>query len=328
MHSQYYNPIMRYLLLFVVGFLCAGIFHHIDSPFHKVFEKEQNSNSHSNLHNPQKSNFDQSAKLFLSAKNKGDYHNLTEVIPRKMELPLVELQWGNIWYYLKGEPYIRGVETRLSLEPNENRDYVQLQRQAAQWIVQSGARDWNNGYRSSFLKEIATDVLLSAQEHNLYPSVIFAQSILESGWGRSRLAVQYNNLFGIKGYSTDIKVRTTTYEKINGRRVAHQASFRVFSSWGEAIQYHGDLLSTDTRYQHASNAQSYEEYIRLIAEKYASEPDYADLVVQLVERYDLDRWDAFFMPTEGDIIVHVVSDGLLGSMYQEKQNFKFIQTTY
>ena len=185
-------------------------------------------------------------------------------------------------------------------------------RDAADWIVQNGAKDWVNDYRSIFLKEIAIDVLLSAHEHHLFPSVIFSQSILESGWGRSRLAVQYNNLFGIKGYSTDLKVRTTTYEKINGRRVAHKTSFRVFSSWGEAIQYHGDLLSTDARYQHAVQAKTYEEYIRLIAPQYASEPDYADLVVQLVEGYDLDRWDEFFIPPDGERTYQIVRDDLFG----------------
>ena len=173
------------------------------------------------------------------------------------------------------------------------------------------------------------DVLLSApHEHHLFPSVIFSQSILESGWGRSRLAVQYNNLFGIKGYSTNLKVRTTTYEKINGRRVAHKTSFRVFSSWGEAIQYHGDLLSTDARYQHAAQAKTYEEYIRMIASQYASEPDYADLVVQLVEGYDLDRWDAFFMPAEGEPTYQIVRDDLFGVNYQGQRRFNFIQTSY
>ena len=304
---------MRYFLLFLVGFLCSGIIHHFDL-----------------LHmNPSPND--------LTERTIVDVHTDREISmtsekgptsPIKMKLPQVSFQWSNVWYYLKGEPYIPGVETRLSLEPNHNRDYLQLQREAADWIVQTDAKDWGDDYRSTFLKEIAIDVLLSAHEHHLFPSVIFSQSILESGWGRSRLAVQYNNLFGIKGYSTDLKVRTTTYEKINGRRVAHKASFRVFSSWGEAIQYHGDLLSTDARYQHAAQAKTYEEYIRMIASQYASEPDYADLVVQLVEGYDLDRWDTFFMPVEGEPTYQIVRDDLFGVNYQGQRRFNFIQTSY
>ena len=89
MHSQYYNPIMRNFLLFVVGFLCAGIFHHIDSPFHMVFGKEQNSNSHYKSDQTQKNNFVQSTKPLFFDKNKGTDNFLTEVRPRSMELPLV-----------------------------------------------------------------------------------------------------------------------------------------------------------------------------------------------------------------------------------------------
>lgn len=326
---------MRYVLLFGVGFLCAGMFHHFDVSSHSRVVGTQTSDPSeraskidnlegNSLHNHNETYFYVSG---IATSSSTDIKNV-DITPTKMTLPTVQFQWSNIWYYLQGEPYIKGVETRLSLEPNPNRDYLQLQRDASQWIVGKGAKDWNTGYRSVFLKLIASDVLLSAQEHDLYPSVIFAQSILESGWGRSRLAVKYNNLFGIKGYNTDHKVRTTTYEKINGRRVAHKTSFRVFSSWGEAIQYHGDLLSTDSRYQHAAQAQSYDEYIKLIAEQYASEPEYADLVVQLVEHYDLDRWDAFFIPRHGDGIRQIVGEDLFGSNYHKDQNFSFIQKSY
>ena len=71
-----------------------------------------------------------------------------------MKLPQVSFQWSNVWYYLKGEPYIPGVETRLSLEPNHNRDYLQLQREAVDWIVQTDAKDWGDDYRCTFLKKL------------------------------------------------------------------------------------------------------------------------------------------------------------------------------
>ena len=33
------------------------------------------------------------------------------ILPLKMQLPKVEFSWNNVWYFLRGEPYIRGVET-------------------------------------------------------------------------------------------------------------------------------------------------------------------------------------------------------------------------
>ena len=123
---------MRYLLLFLVGFLCSGIIHHFDL-------------LHMNHSSPD-----------LTERNTVDVHMDREISmtsekdaisPVKMKLPQVSFQWSNVWYYLKGEPYIPGVETRLSLEPNHNRDYLQLQREAANWIVQTDAKDWGDVWR-------------------------------------------------------------------------------------------------------------------------------------------------------------------------------------
>ena len=302
---------MKTLYLFVIGFICAGVLHHFFVHENQKIQHHDELSSKISINSPPNT----SSKLHIG------------ISPTKMVLPEVTFQWNNVWYYLKGEPYISGVETRLSFEKTSKRDYVRLRQEAAEWIVSVGAKDWTEVHQGDFLIRIGVDVLLSAQEHQLYPSVIFAQSILESGWGQSKLAQDYNNLFGIKGYRTQQKIHTTTYEKINGHRVARQTSFRVFSSWGEAIQYHGNLLSTDSRYQHAKTAKNYKEYIDVIAEKYASEPDYADLVVQIVEKHQLNRWDDHFTPITGKPIQKVVQDDLLGLNYSEKHTFNFISTT-
>ena len=36
------------------------------------------------------------------------------------------------------------------------------------------------------------------KEYGILPSITIAQAILESGWGKSQLALHHNNLFGIK----------------------------------------------------------------------------------------------------------------------------------
>ncbi|MEJ1300404.1 glucosaminidase domain-containing protein [Latilactobacillus sakei] len=37
------------------------------------------------------------------------------------------------------------------------------------------------------------------KKHQVLPSIIIAQAIIESDWGRSDLATKANNLFGVKG---------------------------------------------------------------------------------------------------------------------------------
>ena len=107
---------MRYFLLFLVGFLCSGIIHHFDL-------LHMNSSS------------DWSEQIIVDVNTDREVSMTSDrnaTSPVKMKLPQVSFQWSKVWYYLKGEPYIPGVETRLSLEPNHNRDYLQLQREAAE----------------------------------------------------------------------------------------------------------------------------------------------------------------------------------------------------
>ncbi len=124
------------------------------------------------------------------------------------------------------------------------------------------------------------------------PSVIMGQAIFESGWGRSRLAQKYNNLFGIKGYGSS-SISVNTYEETsNGVPYRHQTTFRTFQSRQDSIAYHGTLLSTDRRYKSArQHRHNWWRFIKIASVKYASSPTYAFQVASIVRHYDLDRWD-------------------------------------
>lgn len=53
--------------------------------------------------------------------------------------------------------------------------------------------------QQEFLNKIVPDAQKLQREHGVLTSVTIAQAILESGWGKSGLTQQANNLFGIKG---------------------------------------------------------------------------------------------------------------------------------
>ena len=67
--------------------------------------------------------------------------------------------------------------------------------------------------------------------------VMAAQGALESGWGKSKLASNYNNIFGVKagkswkGATTNMKTR----EVYNGKSVTENATWRAYDSVDEAI---------------------------------------------------------------------------------------------
>lgn len=162
----------------------------------------------------------------------------------------------------------------------------------AELLVQRTASDWPNDYRGDFLREVAPAALISAKKNQIYPSVVLAQGVLESGWGRSNLAVQHNNLFGVKGRRGHRSVLIHTLESVRGKIVRRDAYFRNFISWAESIAYHGELLGSSHYYQFAKPiARDARHYLELIAPRYASQPDYAASVSVLIEAYQLDRWD-------------------------------------
>ncbi|MED7623990.1 UNVERIFIED_CONTAM: N-acetylmuramidase, partial [Lactiplantibacillus plantarum] len=52
--------------------------------------------------------------------------------------------------------------------------------------------------QTEFLNKAAKQAVKAAKKYGTYPSVMIAQAIVESGWGQSALAVNVNNLFGMK----------------------------------------------------------------------------------------------------------------------------------
>ena len=162
----------------------------------------------------------------------------------------------------------------------------------AQHMVAMESHRWPAGYRRSFLEKIAVGALVSAQLNQIPPSIIMSQAILESGWGRSHLAIEFNNLFGIKGTGNQtVNIRTFERNSRN-KRYPKWAKFRVFEDTQEAIVYHGRLLAKDRRYYRARLFRhDWRQFIELAAPYYASAPTYSRQVSSIIETYDLDIWD-------------------------------------
>lgn len=57
-------------------------------------------------------------------------------------------------------------------------------------------------FRKERQAELLLGIELSSEKYNLNPVYILAHAILESGWGRSQIARDKNNLFGYKAYDS------------------------------------------------------------------------------------------------------------------------------
>ena len=159
-------------------------------------------------------------------------------------------------------------------------------------LVQEKTQGWPEGYRRDFLGELSGQAIHSGVENRLPPSVTLAQAVLESGWGRSGLATQHKNLFGLKSGAHSDGVILSSWEGGGATRTRHKSRFRAYDDWSESLAHHNLLISTDRRYQEARAAwMNWEAFIDELAPVYATDPEYVTRVSQIVERYDLDAWD-------------------------------------
>src|SRR4051812_26054899 len=89
-------------------------------------------------------------------------------------------------------------------------------------------------------------------------SVTIAQSIIESGWGRSSLTRNDRNYFGIKCFSNDpgpIANGCHTYSTYECEPTCAPtyASFRTYATITDSFRDHGRFLTTNSRYRPAFN---------------------------------------------------------------------------
>jgi mannosyl-glycoprotein endo-beta-N-acetylglucosaminidase/stage II sporulation protein P len=142
---------------------------------------------------------------------------------------------------------------------------------------------------------MAVDACISYPE--LYPSVLLAQAILESGNGNSSLAKHGNNHFGIKkgvGWTGDI-IEMPTKEFLNGKWVTVNAPFRKYETVTESFKDRNAFLKRNPRYtKHGvfTVVSAEAQCQALLRAGYATDPAYADKLIALVDRYDLRRFDA------------------------------------
>lgn len=130
------------------------------------------------------------------------------------------------------------------------------------------------------------------QGGNLLPSVTIAQSILESGWGESLLSKECNNYFGIKGdYNGQCKLYSTQ-ECYGGKWVSINSYFRKYPTIKEGLIDHDNLMNLD-RYKLVRQATSYKEQCRQLQQcGYATNPNYANLLIQIIEENNLQQYDS------------------------------------
>lgn len=142
------------------------------------------------------------------------------------------------------------------------------------------ALDYIEKYKDVAMREM--------QEYKIPASVTLAQGLLESGNGNSELAKKSNNHFGIKCHKDWKGGRTYHDDDEKGE------CFRVYKTPEESYRDHSKFLSNGQRYAFLFDLKitDYKGWAKGLKKAgYATLPTYANVLINLIEKYDLTQYD-------------------------------------
>lgn len=154
--------------------------------------------------------------------------------------------------------------------------------------------------QEEFIKAAGKSAQPSKEKYGVPPSVTVAQAILESGWGKSELAQESKNYFGMKckdgnfgPFAVDcVKVATRECDK-DGDCFDTKAWFRVYEARADSFSDHGSWLASNERYapafEHTDDADKFIAEVHKAG--YATDPDYTDKIVSIMKKWDLYRFN-------------------------------------
>lgn len=138
----------------------------------------------------------------------------------------------------------------------------------------------------NFVMEIVEYSYDCKAQYQILTSVTVAQAIEESGWGKSNLAVNAKNLFGMKGKGTagSYKTKSGTYQK--------------FNSLKESVEAHDKLLSNNN--YRCSGITDYSLVLQALGRGgYCEGNAYPNKIKNHIETYNLTMFDNL---SESDLV--------------------------
>ncbi|SCH93869.1 MULTISPECIES: glycoside hydrolase family 73 protein [unclassified Romboutsia] len=203
---------------------------------------------------------------------------------------------GNYTYTLKS---IKEVLNELNFDEKQ-KSKVEKNLKSLEYLCLGNIKFTENSPEIIFINKIEDIAIKNYNEYKILPSITISQCILESGWGNSELAKQGNNLFGIKADSSwdGEKISMETSENYDDKIIA---TFRVYPSVDQSIKDHGKFLKENPRYEknglfeakhYTTQAQALEDAGYSTKENEYGEKIYADMLIKLIRKYNLQLVDS------------------------------------
>lgn len=140
----------------------------------------------------------------------------------------------------------------------------------------------------AYIRQYSSIAVEEMQRTGIPASITLAQGIIESNAGQSPLATKANNHFGIKCH-VEWNGPSFTYD--DDRK---NECFRKYDSSINSYKDHSDFLQSRPRYAvlFTYDAKDYKSWAKgLKACGYATNPQYANILIKCIDDYDLHQWD-------------------------------------
>ena len=141
---------------------------------------------------------------------------------------------------------------------------------------------WNSTYQQ-YIDQYKDLAIEQMKKYRIPASITLAQGVFESGAGRSALARSGNNHFGIKCHGWQGR-------KVYADDDERNECFRAYDNAYQSYEDHSRFLANSQRYRHlfSLSITDYRGWARgLKAAGYATNPRYADKLIELIELYKL-----------------------------------------
>lgn len=106
-----------------------------------------------------------------------------------------------------------------------------------------------------------------------FPHIVYGQSLLETGYFKSPVFLENNNLFGMKEAT----------KRIN-KALGTQNKHAYYKDWTSSVDDYALYCST-----YLSKIDNEEDYITYLSQRYAEDPDYAKKLKNIIEKENLKK---------------------------------------
>ena len=182
--------------------------------------------------------------------------------------------------------------------------------------------------RSQYIETWKDQAILQMQLHGIPASITLAQGILESADGNSALAKYANNHFGIKCHDWEGETYIQDDDTYN-------ECFRKYDEASQSYNDHSQFLLTRSRYSFLFNYKSndYENWAHGLKKAgYATNPQYGNLLIQIIEDHDLSQYDKMNSVSSKEVVSEVKVVATLTKVKHEVEvhdnNIKYIEVKH